>query len=248
MAEKPYQNEEWLRREYVSKRRTLEQLAGDCNVSAQTIRRWMDKYSIPRRGRSESQINEKKKVHNETWLREQYLGKRRSMKDIAEEVDMTPSGVKKWVDKFGIDTRTATEHYRYTPACYFTDTHGYETHSCRNGRGGQDRVKVHQLVAIANGAEPAKVFSNGRYHIHHKNRIYWDSRAENVELKSPHVHQHDHNARGDARVPSEVRENVDTDELLTELFKQVSSWREAEISGLDVAADEVESLLLSQGD
>ena len=52
----------------------------------------------------------------------------------------------------------------------------------------QDYVKIHQLLAIAEGEDPEKVFSNGEYVVHHKNHVRWDNRAENIELMTNEEH------------------------------------------------------------
>jgi len=242
MADKPYQNEAWLREQYVENRRSMPDMADECGVTATTISRYLDKFDIDARGQSEAQITEKKKVHNEEWLREQYIDNRRSMKDIAGEVDMTPSGVKKWIDNFDIETRSSAEHYRYQPASFFTAFNGYETVSTKLNYESHT-AKVHQLVMIAEGANPAKVFSNGRYHIHHENGIYWDNRPENLELKAAKVHGSDHNAPDTTLVPSGYATELDKDELLVELRTLIAEWREQDNPTLDMAADELHSLL-----
>jgi len=53
-------------------------------------------------------------------------------------------------------------------------------------------VGLHQLLAIAEGADPHKVFSDGAYHCHHKNGLRWDNRPCNVELKKAEQHIGDH--------------------------------------------------------
>jgi len=242
MADKPYQNEAWLREQYVDNRRPMPDIADECDVTATTISRYLDKFDIDARGQSEAQITEKKKVHNEGWLREQYLDNRRSMKDIAGEVDMTPSGVKKWIDRFDIDTRGPSEVHLHTPASFSTVPKGYEVSRSKLNYE-TDGVYIHQLVMIAEGANPAKVFSNGRYHIHHKNGIYWDNRPENLELKAAKVHGSDHNAPDTTLVPSGYATELDKDELLVELRNLLAEWREQDNPTLDMAADELHNLL-----
>lgn len=242
MANEPYHREEWLREQYIEERRTTSEIAEECGVSTTTITTWMDKHGIERRSRSEAQINEKKKVHNEEWLREQYLEEKRSMRDIGEEVGMTPSGVKKWIDRFGIETRDYADHLRTNPASYYTRKIGYECVSSRYNIE-TDRAMVHQLVMIAEGANPAKVFSNGRYHIHHKNGIKWDNRPENLELKAAKVHGSDHNAPDSSLVPSGYATELDKDELLVEVRNLIAEWRQQDNPTLDMAADELHNLL-----
>jgi transposase len=242
MAEEPYHREEWLREQYIEERRTTVDIAEECGVSATTITTWMDKHGIDRRSRSEAQIDEKKKVHNEEWLCEQYLEEKRSMRDIGKEVGMTPSGVKKWINKFNIETRSSTDHYRHQPASYFTAGNGYEKVSAKHNYESSTAM-VHQLVMIAEGANPAKVFSNGRYHIHHKNGVYWDNRPENLELKAAKVHGSDHNAPESTLVPSGYATELDKDELLVEVRNLIAEWRQQDNPTLDMAADELHNLL-----
>lgn len=70
------------------------------------------------------------------------------------------------------------------PASYTTNVNGYEMWSVPS----PDTIAVHQLVAIANGADPHKVFSDGEYHCHHKNGVRWDNRPGNIEVLSSSEH------------------------------------------------------------
>lgn len=49
-----YRNENWLEIQYVNKSRKLEDIALDCGVSYQTISRWLSRFGIPLRTRTES--------------------------------------------------------------------------------------------------------------------------------------------------------------------------------------------------
>lgn len=60
---------------------------------------------------------------------------------------------------------------------------------------GNDKFLVHQLLAISEGEDPDKVFSNGEYHVHHKNHIPWDNRPSNIELNSASEHAIKHNSK-----------------------------------------------------
>lgn len=52
---------------------------------------------------------------------------------------------------------------------------------------------IHQLVAIANGADPEKVFSGGEYVIHHVDGIKWHNVPENLQLSRSNEHTRHHN-------------------------------------------------------
>jgi len=240
---KQYQNEAFLRREYVDNRRTLKDIADECDVSDQTIRRWLEHHGIDRRNRSEAQISEKKPFHDKHWLREKYVEDGRSMRDIADECGVTPSGIKKWIDKFGIETRGSADHLRYGPASFYTSgDNGYEYVSARYNYD-TDSAMVHQLVAIADGANPSKIFSNGRYHVHHKNGVKWDNRAENLELQSSKTHAVEHHHADKHAIPGDYASASDKVEVLFELRRLVNDWRDTDNSTVKMCADELDGVL-----
>lgn len=59
--------------------------------------------------------------------------------------------------------------------------------------GDSDYVSVHQLVMLREGHDPHKIFAGrDKWHIHHKNEVPWDNRAENLELLTPKEHAKRH--------------------------------------------------------
>lgn len=189
MADKPYQREEWLRREYVDKGRTVKDIAEQFDMSRPGITHWMDKYGIDRRGHKEAQKPDKPYT-DEDWLRQQYINKERSLHDIAAECGVSAAVILKWARRFEIPRRGAGEHQKRARATYTTTPRGYRRVQSRH-ESGIDYVYVHQLLAIAKGYDPHVVF-DGDYHTHHRNGIRWDNRPENIELlhKSEHLAEH----------------------------------------------------------
>jgi transposase len=238
---KKYANKEWLRKQYVDKRKTAKEIAKVCGVSTTTILDWLDRHGIETRDQSEAQRSEGKH-NNENWLREQYIENRRSMSDIASELGMSASGIKKCLHRYDIPTRNSYEHTRYEPASFGTAKNGYEY--CRSKHDyTQHSVTVHQLVAIAEGVNPHKVFSNGRYHIHHENRIRWDNRPENLSLKSGDVHTREHQVSEERHVPVEYETDRNKEQLLSDLRNLVVDWNELDNSAVQMCADELDGLL-----
>ena len=59
----------------------------------------------------EDTSSEEKRYRDAEWLREQYIEKERSMSDIAGELGLSTSPVRRWLDRHGIETRS----YIYYP-------------------------------------------------------------------------------------------------------------------------------------
>jgi len=194
MGSKKYHDPEWLSEKYHGEIMTLKEIADECGVSRTTISDWLDRHGIEKRTQKETQrLRNAGKHSDREWLAEQYHGKGRTLEDIANECDVDAVTIMNWMERHGIPRRDAAQHRKEEPPAYLTDQKGYTRVSSKKD-GKYDSAKVHQLVAIAKGADPEKIFSNGAYQCHHKNKIPWDNRPENIEVLSQEEHDKLHAA------------------------------------------------------
>lgn len=117
-----------------------------------------------------------------------------TLDEIAERIGATRPALIGWMDDLNIDRRPRDYHLVRKPPTITMDGKGYERIIVQES-GSNASFRVHQLLAIAKGAPPAKVFS-GEYSVHHKNGVPWDNRPDNIELMTRREHQKRH-ARAD---------------------------------------------------
>lgn len=94
--EKPrYQNEEWLRKEYIDEDKTTEKIADEQGVARGTIQYWLRGFEIKKR-------KEKHPYRNKAWLIEQNHTLGKSPTDIAYEYDINYNTLFSWFRRFDI--------------------------------------------------------------------------------------------------------------------------------------------------
>jgi len=191
MGSTEYRDEGWLREKYHAEGLTLDEMGELCGVTNTTISDWMDRHGIEKLGRREAQRISGKHTDRE-WLAEQYHGKKRTLADIADECDVGPVTVMNWMERHNIPRREATRHKRVSPARYYMPPDNPYPVVASKCQGEFRQAKVHQLVAIADGADPDKVFSDGEYQCHHRNGVPWDNRPENIGVLSATEHADEH--------------------------------------------------------
>ena len=95
-----------------------------------------------------------------------------TQQEIADKHGCSRRTIYSRMDEYGLDT---------TLSMSVTKTGGRKYYSsCGN------KFAEYQLIAIADGADPHKVFNNG--HVHHINGCKYDNRKENLVTLTPEEH------------------------------------------------------------
>lgn len=187
----PYRNAEWLREMYHGEELTQAEIADEAGCHRRTIATWFRRHEIEGRP-----AGVRKKVGNsgpwddEELLKELYVEEKQTLTEIAEQLGTSEGVIQRRMDDFGIERRDHIEYIRQGPVFLRFDSNGYlRAESAVNGE--KDTVYIHQLVAIANGANPHEIF--GGKHVHHRNHHRADNRAENLAVLShtEHLAEHD---------------------------------------------------------
>jgi uncharacterized protein YjcR len=99
-------DEEWLREQYCERKQSTPEIANNCGVSPSTVASWLERHGIEMRTLSEERAQgEVSQLHDEEWLREQYCDQERSAVDIADELNLSHSTVRNWLNRHGIERR-----------------------------------------------------------------------------------------------------------------------------------------------
>ena len=109
-------DEEWLRKQYHHKHKTMCEIADELDLGATTVGRAMKKHEIERRGMSEARTDgDVEPLKNEEWLRERYCEQRKSTYQIANKLDLSQTTVRKWLDIHDIEIRSSVMHPDHLP-------------------------------------------------------------------------------------------------------------------------------------
>lgn len=88
--------EEFLRREYVDREKSGNQIAEESGVNPSVVYAWLERHGIDRRQTTADL------PYTEEWLREQYLDEGRPASELAEEVGLSVPGLYAALRKYGI--------------------------------------------------------------------------------------------------------------------------------------------------
>lgn len=180
-----HKDEGWLREQYDQNGLTVQEIADKTSVHRNTVTYWMDKFDIDRNSHPSSLD-----PHRDEIVERYEDGE--STYEIADDFDKDGSTVLRFLKKQGVEIRSNGEaqrvkHGEFVPVNL--DSNNYERwHDQIAGA----QVYVHQLLAIAEGADPSDVFSDAEYVVHHKNEIRWDNRPDNIEVLANSAHAETH--------------------------------------------------------
>lgn len=192
-----YKDAETLRQMYHNEEMTQKEIAETLGTTQSTIHYWMKKHNIKSRNRSDSLKNyrynnsEDQPLHDKDTLYELYVEKELSTVEIGDILGFSHETIRKWLKKNGIKTRSRKEgnkiqHINDAPKMH-QNVKGYEEVRSRL-HNKVDVISIHRLLAIAeHGIEEVK-----DKHVHHKNKIPWDNRPDNIEVMKPTQHHKNH--------------------------------------------------------
>lgn len=99
-----YKDRDWLVDQYVTQRKTTEQIAAEIGCNHVTIWNWLRKFGVPIRGNSP----EDAKYKDREWLYKQYVTKQKTTYQIATPLNVSQAVIWRWLKRFGIECRTQT--------------------------------------------------------------------------------------------------------------------------------------------
>lgn len=165
-----YHDKDWLKRKYLNEGKETTEIAKICDVSSETIRRWLDKHDIPRRG---------------TWLSEE---NKENIRDTYRETALTHEEI---AEKFGISRPHVTDLVDDIERFNDGSIYRHETDrgyiSYQHYRDGEivARFYEHQIIALLEHDYEL----GGENVTHHKNGWKLDNRPENLEVTNRTDHQ-----------------------------------------------------------
>jgi transposase-like protein len=108
---------------YWLKNKSSEHIAKVFGVKPSTILWWMRKFGIPRRPYSEANILRylREPPVSSEKLRELYLIEKKSTRQIAKQLGMAQTSVRRWMTRYGISARNPWSPLKYPRTHFFGD-------------------------------------------------------------------------------------------------------------------------------
>ena len=197
-SDEPWKDPDVLRRLYHDEEMSTREIADELGVSSSTVSNWLNRTSVKTRPNTQKRSPKARgEAYDKSTLHELYVRRKLTLRETAEKVNCDPQTVKEWLDRYDIGTRKGPASHK--PAPFRTHLKGYEQWRCHGNRS-EHIVYVHRLLAVSEyGADAVDGM-----HVHHKNKIPWDNRPENIELMTPEEHSRHHYSLGEAEeVPAE---------------------------------------------
>lgn len=106
-----YRDEAWLREMYIGEEKSITDIGRECDVSDDTILKWLRKYDISTRepeARPED-LAADKQLTDVDWLRGKYVEEGMNSYEIAECLSCSATSVRYWLNEHGIEMRSNTK-------------------------------------------------------------------------------------------------------------------------------------------
>lgn len=100
-------NQAWLKEQYITNRRTIIDIANECNTSDATINNRLRRIGI--KTRTSMGTSKDAPYRDKNWLINEYYNKGKSFPMIAREVGLTSGAIQFWMKKLGVPARPYTE-------------------------------------------------------------------------------------------------------------------------------------------
>lgn len=105
----PLKDSNWLREQYWDERKTPVEIGDELGVSRKPVDTWLDKHDIETRSIAEAQTEGNvEPLKNPEWLREQYWEHKRTLAEIAADLNVSDVAVMENMEKHGIERRDTT--------------------------------------------------------------------------------------------------------------------------------------------
>jgi len=133
------------------------------------------------------------------FMQKLYVECGESTYSIAELLDCSRETIRRWLQKHDIDTdkRGRPEKSESSKYIYRRENDkNYVQYAVGNPNEDVSTFYEHQLVLIAEGAEPSNVFSENEMETHFENGCPLDTRPDNVELMDAGEHKELHEVTG----------------------------------------------------
>jgi len=171
-SKKPWQDPETLERALEKHGYDVPKTADYLGVTRTTIHKWCKKHDI-----------ETKPYSVKEDLERLYVKKGLSAKEVGERLYGSEHSVLDWLRRHDIPVRPSSAD----KAPHFRTHQGYEEWNVGID-GTYHSVLIHRLLAVAEYGFDEVVGKD----IHHKNRIKWDNRPENIEIVTTEEHMREH--------------------------------------------------------
>lgn len=114
-ANAPYRNQDWLIQKRFVEHMSEGMIADECGASRSTVNRWLRRFGLDEVSRTEATALRHARVNapykSEQWLRLEYEMNQRSTYDIAASLGVSPSTIRRWLQRHETKIRDADESY-----------------------------------------------------------------------------------------------------------------------------------------